>query len=458
MSSLDASLSIATRALMADQGAVEVTSNNIANVNTPGYSRQRPVFEQSATITEGSLTFGTGADLQSIQSIRDRVLDLRIQQEFQQQGQVNAYLSSVQQAEAVFNNTQGGGIDSAVNAFFNNLLQLSATPADSTARQAVVSAGQTLTATVRQAAGNLVTIRKGLDTSVQSVVGKINQLTGQIATLNAKIAAVQATNPDGGALTDQRDELVRELAQEVNVSVVNADGGETITTAGGLPLVAGSQTFQFGLQTDPSTGLQKIMANGQDLTSEISDGELGGLLKARDQSVPAYMSQLDQFAYGFANAFNAAHQAGYDGNGNPAGNFFVPPTATAGAALQFSVQVSSGSQVAASSDGTSGSNANANNLVALQNGGIINGQTPTAFLSGLTMQVGSDVSNAQAESDAENLALQQLQNQRSALSGVSLDEEASNLIRFQNAFAASARVISVINELTQTVVNMGTGQ
>jgi flagellar hook-associated protein 1 len=199
-----------------------------------------------------------------------------------------------------------------------------------------------------------------------------------------------------------------------------------------------------------------VFSNGKDITSGIQAGQLHGLIQARDTSIPSYQSQLNNFAASLSNAVNSVHAAGYDINGNAGGNFFTPPPAgTAGAAANMQVAITDSSQIAASSDGSVGSNGNASALAAIRNQALVNGQTATQTISSIVFQVGNDVSQVSSRQDAQNLALQQLQSLRSAVSGVSLDEEAANLVKYQNAFQAAARVISTIDLLMQTVINIG---
>src|SRR5271165_6537060 len=144
MGSLTASLNISLQSMLAEQGAIETTSNNIANVNTPGYSRQRADLEESPPVTIGNVTLGTGVKLEDVTSLRDAILDLRVNQETQQQGKLNAFLSGGQQIQTLFNETAGAGLQAPITAFFNSLTQLSSTPSDLTARQNVLTSAQNL--------------------------------------------------------------------------------------------------------------------------------------------------------------------------------------------------------------------------------------------------------------------------------------------------------------------------
>jgi flagellar hook-associated protein 1 FlgK len=168
------------------------------------------------------------------------------------------------------------------------------------------------------------------------------------------------------------------------------------------------------------------------------------------------LSGLDSLASNLANSFNAVHESGYDLNGNTGVDFFTPPPAGGvGAASAFSVAITDPSQIAASSDGSTGDNGNLNTLLNLRNQPIVNGDTPTDAYSKLTFEVGSDLSNAQDSLSNSETSVQQLTDQRGAISGVSLDEEASNLIQYQRAYESAARVLGVVSQLTEDAVNLG---
>ena len=455
MSSLNASLATALSGLTAEQGALQATTNNVANANTPGYSREVPVFVASAPIIVDPLTLGSGVTLQSIESVRDPILESRIQQETQTQGQWTALASALSQTQVNF--TSGSGdIGSAISNFFNSINQLSTSPADLSLRQGVVTAADNLATSFNVAANNLAEQRTSLNGSVEQSVEQINQLTQQIAKLNGQISNLQNVGEDAGTFLDQRTQLIDQLSSLVDVSVIPTDNTISLTTANGTALVAGQQSFQLSTQPDAS-GVQHIFAQGNDITDTMVSGQLGGLIQARDQEIPGIQAQLDTLAAGLANAVNQVQTGGYDLNGNPGTNLFnAPPASGTGAAASLSVAITDPSLIAASSDGTPGSNGNAEAMFALSTQGLIQGQSPTDYYSGVVFNVGNASANANAEQSASAQVLQQLNDQRSSVSGVSLDQEAANMMRYQQAYSASAQVITTINEMMQTVINMKT--
>jgi flagellar hook-associated protein 1 FlgK len=451
MSSLLTALHISTGAMQAEQGAMEATANNVANVNTPGYSREIPEFSENQPFVAGNLTFGTGVSLEKLSSVRDAVLQLRIQAESGQQGALDALVSGLNQVQTPF--TSGSGdIASQLSNLFSSISQLSTNPASIPLRQGVLTAASNLASTFRNTASNLTSQRSNLDLSVTQSVQQVNTLTQQIAGLNGQISALENVNQDASAFVDKRDVLVNQLSGLIDVSRISTDSGITLTTSNGTALVAGTQSFSLATQLG-SAGVQHVFAQGTDITSQLNSGQLGGLLEVRDQKIPALLLGLDTLASGLANAFNIANASGFDLNGNNGTNLFAAPPGP-GAAANLTVAITDPALIASSSDGSAGSNGNLANFSAIHDQATISGQTPSDYYGNLVFGVGNDVSTATAELQSSQLVLQQLQDQRGSISGVSLDEEATHMVEYQRAYEAAARVVTTVNQMLETVINM----
>ena len=222
MSSLNASLATALSGLTAEQGALQATTNNVANVNTPGYSREVPDLVSSDPIVVDPLTLGTGVTLKSIDSIRDPILESSIQQETQTQGQLGALVSALQQTQVNF--TSGSGdIGTAITNFFNSINQLSTSPSDLSLRQGVLTAAGNLATSFNTTANTLTQQQTSLDLNVVQTVGQINQLTQQIAQLNGQISNLENVGQSAGSFLDQRQQAIDQLSSLVNVSVIPSD-------------------------------------------------------------------------------------------------------------------------------------------------------------------------------------------------------------------------------------------
>ena len=454
MSGLYGSLSVALSSLMASQQALETTANNVANANTPGFSRQRPVLVPGDPVIEGNLSFGTGVLIQRLESLRDPILEIQLNQETQQQSKLNTTLGALQQMQTMFSSSSTG-IGADISNFFSSLQQLSPDPSNISLRQAVLTAAGNLATDFNTTAHNLQTQRSNLDLNVVQTVGQINNLTAQIASVDQQIANLENVHQDASSLVDKQTNLIRQLSGLVDVSVIQTEHGIALTTSNGTPLVSGGQSFALTSQTG-SNGLQHIFAEGHDLTSSLTGGSLSGLIQMRDQQIPGMQSSLDQLAAGLATALNTAHQTGFDLNGNAGGNLFVPPpTGGAGAASAMAVAIADPALLAASSDGTPGSNGNLAALTAVHDQPVVSGQKPLDFYSNIVFKIGSATSNTSADVDASTLIMQRLQDQRASVSGVSLDEEAANMIKCQTAYQAAARIVTTVNDMLNAAVNLG---
>jgi flagellar hook-associated protein 1 FlgK len=452
MGSLISTLLMASQALEADQGAVNATANNIANQNTPGYSRELVILNTATPTVEGNITYGNGVVLQQILSVRDQVLQIRIGEENQQQSSAQAQYGALQQVQGLFADpTQGIGAD--FTAFFNSIGQLSTQPTSLPARDAVLTAAQNLASDFHTTEQHLDSIQSGLNRTVVQNVTQINSLTQQIAQINAQVGQMQRLGQDPGNLGDQETQLIQQLSQLTNVNQIQTENGLTLTTGNGTPLVVGGQSFALQTTSGPN-GMTDVSSQGQDITSSLQGGQLGGNLQVRDTVLPGLLGQIDNLASQFATSINAAQASGYDLNGN-GGQPLFSYTSGAGAANSLTVAISDPNLIAASSDGTVGSNGNLANLLAVQTQPLPAGTNPISTYADLVSQAGNLTAQAQANVTASTASLNQLNNQLGAEAGVNLDEETTNLMNYQRAYEAAARVVTTVDTLTQDVLNMG---
>jgi flagellar hook-associated protein 1 FlgK len=455
MGGLNTSLYIGLQALDVSQAALEATSNNIANVNTPGYTREVAQFSENPQVQSGNNITGGGVELESLQSIRDELINLQIQQQTSLQSGADAESASLQQVQTYFTTT-GGDIASALTAFSGSLAALSANPSNAATQQGVLSAGKNLATAFNTTASGLTSAQVSADGQVKQTVSQINSLTQQIAQLNGQLAQLPA-GQDGGTAQDQRDQLVQQLSSLTGIAVTQSSDGEDITTSNGTPLVLGGQAFNLQTATG-SSGLQQVLdSNGDNITADLQGGTLGGAIQVRDTTIPGYLTQLNTLASQFASSFNAAQAKGFDSTGKSGANFFNVPSSSANAAAGITVALSSASQIAASSDGSAGSSGNLANLSAVLTNALPSGQTPAVAYASLVFQVGNDASDASTQSAAIGQNLTQLTNQQGSVSAVSIDEETTNLLRFQTAYDAASRIVSTIQALNTATLNMGSG-
>ncbi len=461
MGSLTALLSMSQNALEANQAAIDITSNNVANQNTPGYTRQVATWQESDSISlSGGTSVSGGASVTAV-SQRDRVLDQRVEQQTQTQASTGAESTALGQLQAVFGlsatstSASSTTIGSDVDAFFNSLSTLQASPSDNSARQGVLSAAAALASDLNSASSQLSAQTNSLNQQAVSVVGQVNSLTASIAVLNKQITSTSPTG-DAGTLEDERQQDLTQLSQLVGFNQTRTENnGISLSTANGAPLVIEGQSFALG--TTMSAGnIAVTAANGQDITSGISGGQLGGTLEARDGALATAATALDTLAYAIGSAVNAQNAAGVDANGNPGGAIFTLPASSVGAAAAIALATTDPNAIAAAAvgEGSSGGT-NATALSALGQAALMNGQTASTFFASFLTQVGSAAASATNNNTVQQASLTQLTTQQSSLSGVSLDEEAANLTQYQRSYEAAAKVFSIVDQLLASALNLG---
>ncbi len=464
MSSIFGGLSTAKDSLAAQQLALEITQKNIANVNTPGYTRQRAAFTPADPADPFASLAATGAPSISVESFRDRFIDYRINQELQGQGEYEASSGALRQIEALLNENGGQGLQAVMTNFFNSFTSLANAPEDMTLRQQVLSRADELTVEFHRIYDRIQGVQAAQDRAVADTVSEINSLTERLAKLNASIGQMQGgNNGEVSTLEDQRQQLLDQLSGLIDISYFETESGAlTITTRQGAALVVGNQSGVLQAGASATGDLLRVQLGGQDITSAIGSGRLGGLLRVRDTLIPSYMKRLDDLAAAFSTRVNAQHTQGSDYNGSPGGVFFVPFTpgvggSTAGAAQALAVAISDAKEIAAAGAGGGvGSNANARLMAAIRDEKLFEsgGATAIQFYAHLIAKVGADVQTDNASLGTATQLLAQLQNQRDSISGVNLDEEAINIIRYQKAYEASARLVQVWDSLAEEVIRL----
>jgi flagellar hook-associated protein 1 FlgK len=453
MSSLLGTFSIALQSLGATQGALSATTDNIANVNTPGFSRRRAVLTEEIPEVMQGITYGRGVRLDGIESVRDDMLELRLDAEAQQHGAAQAKVDALQPLDALLSDLDNG-LPSRLSDFFNSFTALASQPTSVPMRQSVLTAAANLVNGFNQTSQKLTDMRGNLDYEVTQSVADINQSVADIARLNGEVTRIKGMGGDASTYEDERTTAVRNLSELADVAIVQSDDGLTITTSRGTALVVGDKSYS--LQASPDAdGHQRVLSGGTDITSEFSGGKLGAQLAVRDQDITSAITDLDGVAYALANAVNQANTDGFDLQGNHGSAFFSIDSSATGTAASISLAISDPQAIAASSNGDNGSNGNVASLLAVQGAPLVNGQSAADLLSGISFRVGSATSEAQAQVEASESIQAQLENQRADVSGVSLDEEAANLMRFQRAYQAAARVIDTANQMLELACNLG---
>lgn len=442
--------------------AQEVTGENIANVNTPGYSRQRVLLESAPPTTANGFPLGTGVKIASIERYYDGLLQQQLVNAQTTQGYDTAKSTVLQQIEPTFNEVATDGLGAAISDYFGAWQDLTLNPAGSAERQVVLSRAQIL-------ADNFHSVSKALNDSISiqndtlvPLTNDINATLKNIAQLNGQIRTTELVSGNANEIRDQRDQLVRDLSKQIGITYTeNSDGTTDIKFAdSGQALVTGTAAGTFSLDNtiDPNKFTVQLTPAGGALAATVAPvtGQLGATLALRDTIIPGYLQQVNDLATTITSNINTQHTLGFDLTGTGGIDFF-DGTATDAATFKLNPLLTSTNQIAASSNALlAGDNSNALKLAQLQNQKLMNGSTSTfnSYFDSLVSQVGLDVRSSK-NTEAQDIAFtKQLTTLRDSNSGVSLDEELTNLIKYQRSYQASAKLITTATEMMDTVINM----
>lgn len=463
MGSLSALFSLSRAALTADQAALNATSNNVANQNTVGYTRQVVSFTGTDTVTLRSTGPSTSTPQAITSSSRDRILEQRLQQQTQLASATSARSAALSQIEDIFSlngsssNAGSTQIGTDLDSLFSSLSALQANSTDPATQQGVLSAASALASDFNASATQLAQIKAGLSASIASTIPQINALTASIASLNGQISSqLDSGNSggDAGTLEDQRQLAITQLSGLIGLDQITTENnGITLTTQGGTVLVQGQHAYQLQSGNNPN-GASVLDSSGVDVTAGITGGSLGGQLAAQNNDVPSIARQLDSLANQIATTVNTQNAAGFTTTGAAGGAIFSVPSGVAGSAASIAVPASAKIAPVAAGEGSSG-NGNATALAALVIAVGSSGLTLTGTLSALVGSVGTTSAALKSETTTQQATLTQLTTQRDALSGVSLDEEAANLTQYQKSYEAAAKLLTVLDSLFAAAINIG---
>jgi len=466
MGTISTAFSIISGALDADQAALSIVSGNVANANTNGYTEERATFQENSPVTINGQTYGDGVTETGATSVRDRVLEERIDQQQQMASDSSARLGVLNTMQTLFtpdsgsSSSTGGDIGTDITNFFDAFSTLEGSPTSNADRQAVLSDGKILAGDISNAANALTEQQSAVDQEASSVAGQVNSLTSAIAQLNQQIQST-SPNSDAGTLEDQRQYDLNQLSQLIGINqITTEDNGLTITTTSGQVLVAGNQSVQ--LTTGKVNGLTHFFVGNTDITSQLEGGggELGGYLTARDSDIPTAMSALDNLAYTISTSVNTQNSAGTDLDGNAGADIFAAPTQVGGSAQAMSVVMTDPNGIAAAASGAaanSGDNSNAVLLagIASQASTQLNGLPPNSYYSDMVTALGSTITEVQTENTAQTASVTQLTTQRNSLSQVNLNDEAASLTNLERSYQAAGQFFTIMNAVMASAINLG---
>ena len=572
MSSPFFGLDIGASALRSAQQLLNTAAHNVANANTPGYSRQRVRLVQAPPYTYPAFNrsglpgqIGSGVNVAAITRIRDNFLDLQVQAQMGLKGEWDTRQQELAKIEAIFPEPSDSGLGNTLSKFWNAWQDVAADPTSTATRSSLIEQASGLATEINRDATQLRMMASGIDAQVTDKIQKINDLAATIASLNGQIQRVLVTGDNPNDLLDQRNQVLEELSAIVPVSVNTRQDGSISVLIGGTDLVSNVYTRQVKTQADADGHVHAVWSDGSALT--LPSGELKSLLQVRDVDLAGYRKTLDSLAKGIADATNALHQRGVDANGNAGLPLFTYFAGAESSSLAVNQTVAADTRLiaAAAAPNTPGDGSVAGMIADLRNarsyvsgdpstnvlggmdlttgttarlmtvtaatataqawtfsgagsnltltgadgssqtinvadmlsgdtkvlnfdqlgiqfrvsasGGAKTGadlvtdltaaghnslqvsslyapaQTTSDFYAGLVGKIGSASAQSIEMAANQQLVVDHLQQRVEEVSGVSLDEEATDMVRFQHAYQAAARVITTMDEMLNTLIN-----
>ena len=369
--------------------------------------------------------------------------------------------SAMERVELSFDETAGFSLNFAMTEFWNAWQDLSNNPEGHTERVALISKSDAMATAFNHISKDLQQQQRDIDSGIQVAVGEINALSAEIAQLNQKISEVETGGQNANDLRDRRDLLVNQISEMIDVNAYeDGQGRVSVSVADGRPLVNGPHMWNLATQPNADGHLDVVWTDSSgstvDISANIRGGKLKGWLEVRDVAIPDYLTRLDALANGIITEVNNLHTGGFDLNAI-AGEAFFTGTTASDIGVNANI-VSDPNRIAAASTaaGVPGDNSNAINIAGLQYAAIMGGGTATYddYYRSLVTDVGNQVQSAGSYADHQAVMVMSLENYRESISGVSLDEEMLNLIKFQHAYDAAAKLVSTVDEMIDTVMNM----
>ncbi|MDF2892415.1 MAG: flgK [Clostridia bacterium] len=471
-------LSIGLSGAWAQQRALDITGHNISNVNTPGYARQGITHASSTPSRNGIsgngnvMTVGTGVDVQEIRQYRDYFLDQKLRRENKELGYWNAKRSSVEELETIFNDNSEDGLQAVMDDFWNSWSQLSKPGGGLTARALVKENAIAFVETVKNLDTMLLNYRRNRNNEIKENVDKLNAITSGIASLNYDIKRLEASGTMANDYRDQRDALVDELSKMVNIQIT--EGSNYNISVEGIQIVSGETSNPLIAEPDMSAdGYYSIKWSRTMEEMNINGGSLKALIESRDELIDGFRNRLNEFVKGVAEEVNELHSKGFGNVDGLPRDMFVNSTDNSGDNIDitnigFNPELEEVNHIAAAKLPPPGNYEDNQNALAISEWRLKDVFSDYAhvgegdsnakfnfdeFYRSIITDIGLEGNKAANAAEAQGLLVEQIEYKRQSLMAVSLDEEMSNLIKYEHSYNAAARIVNAMDEMIDIIVN-----
>jgi flagellar hook-associated protein 1 FlgK len=444
---------------MASQQALDITGDNISNASTPGYTRQTVSLATSPDLqVSPGVELGTGVTVTGYSRMRDAFLDVQLRAQTMLQGSAQASQDGLGQVETVINEPSSTGLNSMLSGYWSAWQNVSDNPSDPATRQSLVEAAGTLANGFNNISGQLTTLQSQTQQNIQLTVAQVNSDTTKIQGLNTAIASATAVGDTPNDLLDQRDSALDDLATLGSVSTTNNSDGTVAVAFDGITLTDGKTAYNV---SESGGVLSNDNSPPETATVGASTGKLGGLIQLADTTIPGYQTSLNAVASALITQTNAIQAGGTDANGvtQPGGvgldGSTDVPFFSGSDASDIAVAVTATQIAAATTANAPGDNTNALAMANIENTALtpLGGVSINSAYNQLVTQIGSDSKSAQNATSNANVIVNSLQNQRDSVSSVSIDEEMTNLIQYQQGYEASARALTAMDDVVELLIS-----
>jgi flagellar hook-associated protein 1 FlgK len=463
-------LELGKRGLFAQQTALSTTGQNIANANTTGYTRQRVDMQATPAISSQGVQLGTGVEVNKLERLREEYLDVQVRGENKNLGYWEAKSDSLTKIEELLNEPSDNGLAFTMDEFWKGWQELSKNPESAATRGVVRQKGVAVAETFNYISDSLDQMQEDLTNVITTKVNDVNSLATQIADLNNQISRLVPNNYQPNDLLDQRDVLIDQLSKIVDVKTTPSENGMVNISVGGGMLVSGKDANTLSIDIEPTNDFQyKTDIKIANKSVNLETGELVGRIESFTEIIPTIKKSINDLAMTFKNAVNDVHHNGLHLVNNsgkvetvadPTLDFFTGNSIkdlAVNTEIMKSVDLIAAAKEETPGPTPSGNGQNAQDMadIKLDNGLDFGGTTSTIddFYRNIIGKLGIDSQQAQRMQDNSEVIVNQVENRRQSISGVSLDEEMANMIKYQQAYNAAARMVTTMDQCLDKVIN-----
>ena len=458
--SIGSLLYVSRDSLQASQMGIDITGANIANVNTPGYTRQRAVIKSTGGNDIENGVIQTGVGVEQIERQYDRYLEGQLIVQKQNTGYSSTLNDRLSSIESIFNESGSGGLTDQLNKFWSGWETLSTNPSGQVERDSVVANAQSLATKLANFSNELNNLRNDVKTTTKDLVSTINTNISEIRSLNEKISITGTSNGDTNVLQDKLISLVGDLGEKIGINwFQNNDGTVNIFLQDGTPLVQKLVATDLkAVETAEHVSIYPETGTREDsLNSTITTGQLGALVKIQDETIPSYLARLDTFTKALADSVNEQHREGYDSDKNAGTDFFTYDPSCPSASLKVNPDIVANLRKIAAASTVNGDGDNATNMANIQHSLLLEGNSVTlnTYHAATVGNIGREVADSATDLSHQTAIMDNVSNRRESISGVSIDEEMILLMKYQMSYNAAGRLAKTVTDMMDVLMTLG---